>query len=126
MKKKNILIVEDDKDLRESWEMFFNTFGVYIHFASNGLEAEEIINQYPLEIVVTDVQMPVQDGYFVLECAKSKNMDTTVWACSGHLILEQEVENKYNFDKILIKPFDMLRTVKELIAITSENNANNT
>ena len=121
---KNILIVEDDKDLRESWEMFFNNFGVDVHTATNGMEAKEIINQYPLEIILTDIQMPLKDGYFVLEYEKSQRIDTKVWACSGHLSTKNVLENKYHFDKILTKPFDMLNVVEEIISITSENNAN--
>ena len=126
MTKKNILIVEDDKDLRESWEMFFNNFGVDVHTVTNGMEAKEIINQYPLEIILTDIQMPLKDGYFVLEYAKSQRTDTKVWACSGQLFTKNVLENKYHFDKILTKPFDMLNVVEEIISITSENNANKT
>tara|TARA_Y100000385_G_C13097234_1_gene642127 strand:- start:3364 stop:3744 length:381 start_codon:yes stop_codon:yes gene_type:complete len=126
MTKKNILIVEDDKDLRESWEMFFNNFGVDVHTVTNGMEAKEIINQYPLEIILTDIQMPLKDGYFVLEYAKSQRIDTKVWACSGQLFTKNVPENKYHFDKILTKPFDMLNVVEEIISITSENNANKT
>ena len=72
MKKSNVLIVEDDKDLRETWQIFFSNFGFSIHTAAHGLDALEIIDQYPLEIVITDLQMPVKDGYFVLEHLKSK------------------------------------------------------
>ncbi len=126
MIKKNILIVEDDNDLRESWEMFFNNFEVYIHTAANGLEAVEIIHQHPLKIIVTDLQMPGKDGYYVLEYVKSQNIDAKVWVCSGHLLDHTELEKKYNIDRILRKPFNMLNTVKELISIMSENNANKT
>lgn len=117
MTKKNILIVEDDNDLRESWEMLFNNFGVDIHTAANGMEAKEIINQYPLKIIVTDLQMPVKDGYYVLEFVKSQNIDAKVWVCSGHLLDHTELEKKYNVDRVLRKPFNMLNTVKELISI---------
>lgn len=126
MTKKNILIVEDDYVLRESWEMFFNNFGVDIHTAANGMEAKEIINQYPIKIIVTDLQMPVKDGYYVLEYVKSQNIDAKVWVCSGHLLDHTELEKKYNVDRVLSKPFNMLNTVKELISIMSENNANKT
>ena len=126
MMKKNILIAEDDDKLRESWEMFFDHFEVYIHTAANGLEAVEILHQHPIKILVTDLQMPVKDGYFVLEFAKSQNIDAKVWVCSGNLLDHKELEKKYNIERFLRKPFNMLNTVKELISITSENNANNT
>lgn len=123
MKKIRVLIVEDDTALRETWEMFFENFGFYIHTAANGLEAIEIIRDHAPEIIVTDLQMPVKDGYFVLEYIKSKNIDAKVWVCSGHLLTKENISSKYKIDEILTKPFDMLVIVKEIISIISKNNS---
>ena len=119
MKKSNVLIVEDDPDLRESWVMFFNNFGIDIYTATNGLEAKEIIDQYPMEVIVTDLQMPVKDGYFVLEYVKNKNINPQVWVCSGQLLTKKKLLSKEYVNKIITKPFDMLGAVQEIISMVN-------
>ena len=123
MIRNKILIVEDDRDLRESWEMFFENFGFSINTADNGLQASEIINEYPMDIIVTDLNMPVKDGHFVIDFAKSKNKDVIVWVCSGQLPPYDGISTKYKIDKVLTKPFDMLSAVQEIVSICSANNA---
>lgn len=120
MKKNNVLIVEDDALLRETWIMFFETYGVSIHTATNGLEAVEIIDQHPIELIVTDLTMPVKDGYFVLEHIKSKKINVKTWVYSGHLLSNEKMLENYNVDKILTKPFDMKDSVNEIMSLVSE------
>ena len=123
MKKSKILIVEDEAGIRETWNLMLSHFDFSAHTAANGLEAVRIIEQYPIDVIITDLQMPVKDGFFVLEYIKSNNLDIITWVCSGQLS-PNTVLDDYNIDKIILKHFSMLDKVHELISIISENNAN--
>jgi len=125
MKKSKILIVEDEAELRETWELMLENFDLSPHTASNGLEAVRIMEEYPVDIIITDLQMPVKDGFFVLDYIKSNNLDIITWVCTGQISPNAVLAN-YNVDKILLKPFSMLNKVQELISIINKNNANKT
>ena len=61
---KQILLVDDDRDLVG---YLVNSLGVYqsLSFvtASNGKEAVEVLSNGPVDLVVTDIQMPEMDGF---------------------------------------------------------------
>ena len=117
MKDSKLLIVEDESSLRETWELMLSLHGVIAHTACNGSEAVKILQNHPVELVVTDLQMPIKDGYFVLDYLKSSDLDIKTWVCTGHTSTHI---NDYNVDKIILKPFDMLSEVKEIQSIINE------
>lgn len=59
---KRILMVDDNEMNRLVASTILRNYGVVIEEAQNGLEAIEKIQQYPFDIVLMDVQMPVMDG----------------------------------------------------------------
>ena len=119
MNKDNILLVEDLPSLRDTWELIFSNFGVTIHTASNGDEAVEILKEHPIDIIVTDLQMPVKDGYYVLDYIKSNNLDIITWVCSGQLMPSRPLD-EFRVDKILLKPFNMIQEVQEIIKLANK------
>ena len=119
MKKSNILIAEDEESLRDTWSLMLAHFDCTVHLASNGQEAIDIINQNEIEVVVTDLQMPIKDGYFVLDHLHSCDKKITTWVCTGELSPSTDLE-QFKIDKIVHKPFDMLQTVQELIALVKD------
>ncbi len=66
MKQHNILIVEDDKDLAEALATTLELEGYQVTTAGNGTEALVCLNRKAYRLVVSDVQMPVMDGFQLL------------------------------------------------------------
>ena len=114
MKMINLLIIEDETSLRETWDLMLSYHGFSAHAAANGLDGIKIIENHPIELIITDLQMPVKDGYFVLNHLKSNNLNIRTWVCTGHISADLE---KYNVDKIILKPFDMLKEIQEIISV---------
>ena len=57
----SILLVEDNEDvLRFLFGIFNKNYNVYL--ATNGLEALEMVQKYPIDLVISDVMMPEMDG----------------------------------------------------------------
>lgn len=65
---KTILLVDDDVDARLCVENFLNVYvdQIDILTASNGQEALQILREKRVDIVVTDIRMPVMDGIELL------------------------------------------------------------
>src|SRR5262245_55470921 len=70
----DVLIVEDDRELREAVGSVLEDEGCSVRSASNGAEALEILhkngNGYPC-IILLDLMMPVMNGWQFLESRKS-------------------------------------------------------
>ena len=58
-----VLIVEDDRELRELFGRVLKKQGYDIGEASNGKEALEALHQDFYDLVISDIMMPVMDGY---------------------------------------------------------------
>ena len=58
-----VLIVEDDKELRELFGKVLTKQGYDIRETSNGKEALEALHQDFYDLVISDIMMPVMDGY---------------------------------------------------------------
>lgn len=59
---KRVLLVEDNPVNRMVAETMLGQFGIEVHAAENGLEALELYEQWPYDMILMDLQMPVMDG----------------------------------------------------------------
>jgi response regulator RpfG family c-di-GMP phosphodiesterase len=63
----NVLIVEDDEITQKTLSKYLQTLGYDVKTAINGKEALEILNQTTIDLVLTDIKMPVMDGKELLK-----------------------------------------------------------
>ena len=64
--KYHILIVEDDKEIREGVEIYLRNQGYEVFQAANGKEGLQIIEREEIHLAIVDIMMPVMDGYQAL------------------------------------------------------------
>ena len=57
-----ILLVEDDKEIREGVEIFLRSQGYQVFQAADGLEGLELLKQQEIDLAIIDVMMPRMDG----------------------------------------------------------------
>lgn len=58
-----VMIVDDEPDIRESLQEFFEDEGFAVSTAANGAEALELLEKGPLPcVVILDLMMPILDG----------------------------------------------------------------
>lgn len=67
MAKSNIIIAEDDTVLRDLYLRKFSSGTYDVRTASNGQEALDLIAKDKPDLVLLDINMPVLDGFGVLE-----------------------------------------------------------
>lgn len=70
--KRNILIVEDDSDVRDYLQHELQHYFV-VNSANDGQEALEEIEEEKPELIVTDAVMPVMDGFELIKRVRSNN-----------------------------------------------------
>lgn len=103
MKKKKILVVDDDREVHELLRVLLkNDFDAV--FSSNGEEAIKIVTHEPdIDIILMDGGMPVMDGWQAAEAIKEQ-YDIPIICISGNPIPEK---HKPFFLAHSPKPFDI-------------------
>ena len=75
METKKILIIDDDTFLLDMYALKFSTAGFEVTTALGAMPAlEKLHGGYVPEIVLTDIVMPVMDGFELLEKIKAENL----------------------------------------------------
>lgn len=64
---KTILLVDDDDDLRDALQWYFNNIGYQVICASSGESAFPIVREAHVDLVVSDIRMPNGDGIHLLK-----------------------------------------------------------
>lgn len=62
MEKSTILVVDDDKDIRDMINIYLVNQDMNVHTAANGIEALDILENTKVDLIVLDVMMPKMDG----------------------------------------------------------------
>jgi CheY-like chemotaxis protein len=64
---RNILIVEDDTDIRETEKEVLESDGYQVDVASNGVEALEVLRHSHPALIMLDLMMPCMNGWQFME-----------------------------------------------------------
>lgn len=112
-----ILIVDDERAIRNSLSEIMADEGYSVDTAENGRAAVEMAEKEHYDVVFCDIKMPEMDGIEVLEKLKEDGVDSEMIMISGHGDISTAVDciKKGAFDFIQ-KPLDLNR-----ILITVKN-----
>ncbi len=123
--KPSILIVDDEKLICMTLErMLSSDYTVYK--ASNGQEGLDIISRNgKIDIVLSDIIMPVMDGFEMIETVRSENPDMIIIAMTAIYSGENVTKvMEKGADAYLLKPFDidqLEQTIKKLLKNKLQN-----
>ena len=103
-----ILVIEDEDQVRQSYEDMFDFFGYEVDSVSNGREGMSRITKTDYDIVVTDLNMPGMNGIEVLKYIKKKKPYIEVIVITGYATLENAIEAmKVGAYDYFSKPIDL-------------------
>jgi len=102
---KKILIVDDEKSLREIMKIKLGKLGYDPECAKNGKEGLEISERKKFPLILMDLRLPEMGGIELCMRIKERNPETIIYAYSG-VITEDEFDQleKMGFDGLLCKP----------------------
>lgn len=58
----NVLVVDDEKEIRDAIEIYLKNEGITVLKAKDGIEAIERLNEHEIHLIILDVMMPRLDG----------------------------------------------------------------
>lgn len=104
----NILIVDDEEEIVQLMSETIHKWGYNTVVAQDGEEALQKFEEFPIDLVLSDLRLPNMDGVSLLEHIKNVDNDTEVILFTGYPAVKSAVEamKKGAFD-YLIKPVDL-------------------
>ncbi|MCI1015026.1 response regulator [Herbaspirillum sp. C7C2] len=124
-RQRSLLIVEDEPDVRSIFAETFSERGYRVLEASNGAEAYAMMQcpAAPVDVVLTDLRMPIMDG---LEFARKVKSDSQLSAVPIVLLSATPMTNSWQarqiFDALLVKPCPLQLLVSTLEAVQASQN----
>lgn len=108
----NILVVEDNADMRELFCTVLSDNGYNSIPAKDGMDALEIMDKEYIDLIVADIMMPVMDGYELTKSIRDANYDLPILIVTAKDQFEDMQKGfRVGSDDYMIKPIN----VKELI-----------
>ncbi len=123
----NILFAEDDKLLRELVCNQLKIQGYNVITCENGEQALNAFKTNQIDIILSDIMMPVLDGYALAENIRASSDVPILFLTAKEDKLSKQYSYKIGVDDYIIKPFDIDELILKIKALIrrlniSENN----
>lgn len=117
MEKKRILIVEDEKNIRELMARILESRHYEVDVADNGVSALSYLDKRPYDLVITDYMMPIIDGLELTIKIREKFPSTVVIIVTADGPVHDLLRNGAN--ACIRKPFHIFE-VQDMVRIILE------
>lgn len=108
-----ILVVEDDDAIRESLVELLEFAGYQVMAAAHGAEALALVTTTTPSLVVTDMWMPVMDGWQLVPALRARGITAPVLVVTAAREPERAAAEA-GADAVLAKPFAADRLLSEI------------
>ncbi len=103
-----ILVIDDEKNIREGLAAALELEDYTVFLADNGKSGMEIFKKHDIDVVITDLRMNEMSGEQVLEKVMQKSPTTSVIILTGHGSIDSAVEAMRNgAHDFLTKPVNL-------------------
>lgn len=116
--RRTVLIVEDDRAVRELMETLLASEGIDVKTARDGLEGLLKLKMHNPAVVVLDIMMPDVGGLRVLDELAEEHADVPVIVVTGKPEAADEARRRLGRENVFDKPFeidDLLGRIIEIV-----------
>lgn len=120
-----ILLAEDDKDLNQLTTAFLKQAGHTVVSVYNGMDALYKFEEKRFDLILSDIMMPLCDGYQLAKEIREKNSQIPILFMSAREDkISKQMGYKVGIDDYITKPFDFDELVFKISAIARRLNIN--
>lgn len=116
-----ILIVDDEKPIRDLIDMNLSAAGYYCVTAEDGMRAIDAVEKDTFDLVLLDIMLPGADGYDVMEYIRPYKVPV-IFISAKHEVKDRVKGLKLGADDYLIKPFDVTELLARVEAVLRRYN----
>ena len=117
MNNKSIMVVEDERGIREMVERFLIKAGFRVTTAANGMEALDQLNEASPDLILLDIEMPGMDGFTVCQEIRKKLTVPIIFLTVRRSTFDKVKCFELGGDDYVTKPFEF----EELLARIKAN-----
>lgn len=114
-KKKQILVIDDEENMRHFLKSLLEKEGYRVFVAENGLAGIKVLSREVIPTVLCDIRMPEMDGLAFLREVSARHMETTVITMSAYGTIDLAIETMklgaYDYISKPFKPDEILLTL---------------
>ncbi|NLK21187.1 MAG: response regulator transcription factor [Epulopiscium sp.] len=116
MKKYSVLVVDDEKEIRDAIEIYLKNEGISVIHAKDGIEAMEILEIEEIHLILMDIMMPRQDGVSTtFKIREEKNIPIIMLTAKGE-DTDKVLGLKIGADDYVTKPFNPIELIARVKA----------
>ena len=112
MEMNHVLVVEDDKEIREGVEIYLKSQGYEVFQAADGVEGLEVIEKEDIHLAIVDIMMPRMDGISMVVKLREKYDFPVIFLSTKSEEVDKIMGLNMGADDYVTKPF----TPMELLA----------
>jgi CheY-like chemotaxis protein len=113
-RKQTILVVDDEKHIRDLLRQELSDSGYTVKEAVNGKDAIEIIRKEIPDLVILDVMMPEMNGFDVAAILKNDPLTMDIPILILSIVQDKDRGTRLGVDRYLTKPIDTDKLFKEV------------
>ncbi|MED1864377.1 response regulator transcription factor [Fictibacillus nanhaiensis] len=107
----NVLVVDDEKEIRDAIEIYLKNEGITVVQASDGIEAIEKLDEHPIHLIVMDIMMPKLDGISTtFKIREQKNIPIIILSAKSE-DTDKVLGLQIGADDYVTKPFNPLELI---------------
>ena len=113
---KELLIVDDDENLVNTFKLILENTGFNVDVAYSGQKALNLLDQKAFDLVILDINLPDMLGYNIVEEMELNGSPIEYIFITGYTALKTDLELKNEKREVLLKPI----TPEKLIEVTTK------
>ena len=113
----NILIVEDEKEIREGVSEYLSEVGYNVISAEDGMQAIELFKNSKIELLILDVMLPKANGFVVLNKIRQESNVPVIMLTAMSDDYTQIMSFDEKADDYITKPFSIIVLHKRIEAL---------
>ena len=117
-----ILVMDDDRETRLGLRKALEQEGHQVIEAKDGREGVELCRGHSVELVISDILMPDQDGLETIRLLHADHPEVRVIAVSGDAPEYLEAAEEFGADRTFTKPFKLAEVVQAASQLLESQN----
>ena len=118
----NILVADDENDIRNLLKISLEENGYTVLTAQNGREAWDILREREVHLAILDVMMPVMDGFNLLRKIREHSTIPVIFLTARGDDMDKVLGLGLGADDYLVKPFSIAELIARVGAQLRRNN----